>query len=42
MNKQNSKTTFKLFVCLSLVFSMCFNFGNNKPAEAATGRERDE
>ncbi|MEK3748916.1 glycosyl hydrolase 53 family protein [Paenibacillus sp. FSL E2-8871] len=36
MNKQNSKTTFKLFVCLSLVFSMCFNFGNNKPAEAAT------
>lgn len=36
MNKQNPKTTFKLFVCLSLVFSMCFNFGNNKPAEAAT------
>ncbi len=25
----------KLFVCLSLVFSMCFNFVNNKPAEAA-------
>lgn len=35
MNKQSSKTMFKLFVCLSLVFSMCFNFVNNKSAEAA-------